>query len=317
MKTINKKSVAVRGITGVLLLLSCFWMYDFYKCLSGFIANGFREPLVMLPMILAYFLPVFCFLFFFYDVYVKAIHPVVKTAYSVLVVVYAVADLVLILNQVGLYASNHALGVYDALPSILLHFPYDMILLLSVIALWQIFRLVAADRRGTKLHGLLEGLKQQGTLHLCVVEYVLLCVMAIVVFVFTGAAVYATFSAFANAFYDVRYIFLLIWVMLVPMANLAVLTLRPEKMKLRKRTKTLVLSSLILANVLFAWLFLILEKTYPDFLVHIGKPVFLIAFSVSLPIEPCVIFGIMALGTLTAALRLILAAKNRYARWEN
>ena len=69
MKKIDGKSLLVRGLTAVLLLLSCFWMYDFYKCLSGFIANGFREPLVMLPMILAYFLPVFCFL---YD----ALHPV-------------------------------------------------------------------------------------------------------------------------------------------------------------------------------------------------------------------------------------------------
>ena len=65
MKTTDKKVPIVRAVTVILLLFSCFCMYDFYKCLSGFIANGFREPLVMLPMILAYFLPVFCFLFFF------------------------------------------------------------------------------------------------------------------------------------------------------------------------------------------------------------------------------------------------------------
>ena len=70
MKT-NAKALITRGMTVLFLLYSCFYMYDFYKCLSGFIANGFREPLVMLPMILAFFLPVLCFLFFVYDFYVN------------------------------------------------------------------------------------------------------------------------------------------------------------------------------------------------------------------------------------------------------
>ena len=51
----------------LLFILSSYYMYDFYKSLSGFIANQFREPLVMIPIFLSYFLPVFCFLFYFYD----------------------------------------------------------------------------------------------------------------------------------------------------------------------------------------------------------------------------------------------------------
>ena len=154
----------------------------------------------------------------------------------------------------------------------------------------------------------LNGLKEWGTLPLHTVEYLILCVVAIVVFVFTGAAVYATFSAFENALYDIRYLFLLLWVMVIPMANLMVHALRPDKMAIQKPAKIAVLGSLIGVNILFALLFLLAELTYPDFLIHIGKPVFLIAFSVSLPIEPGVILGIMAAGTLTAAIRLIVVA---------
>jgi hypothetical protein len=40
--------------------------------------------------------------------------------------------------------------------------------------------------------------------------------------------------------------------------------------------------------------------------VHIGKPLFLIAFSVSLPIEMGVILGIMALGTVIMITKLII-----------
>ena len=308
MKTIDKKLLIVRAATCVLLLFSCFYMYDFYKCLSGFIANGFREPLVMLPMILAFLLPVVCFLAFFYDFYVRAVHPVIKVIYSVLVALYAIADLVLIFGNIGLYASNNALGVYDALPSIVLHFPYDMIIVLSALVLLQIFNLAAGNRKGTRACAFLEGIKQRGTFRIRVIEYFALCVLAIVVFVFTGAAICATFTAFENAFYDFRYVFLLIWVMLVPMANLVMLALKPEKAAQQKRTKLTMLSAWIGTNLVFGLLFLLLELTYPDFLVHIGKPVFLIAFSVSLPIEPGVILGIMALGTLVAVIRLVRVA---------
>lgn len=307
MKTINKKALPVRILSGAFLLFACFCMYDFYKCLSGFIANGFREPLVMLPMILAFFLPVLCFLVFFYDFFVNAIHPIVKTAYSVFVSLYAIADLVLIFNNFELYASNSALGVYDALPSILLRFPYDMITVLFIILAVQVFNLAAGDRRETKTGAFINGLKQRGSVSVGIVEYIALCVLAIIVFVFTGAGIYATFSAFSNAFYNYRYLFLLLWVAVIPMANLAILTLKPEKSAIRKGTKLTLLGLGIGANLIFGLLFMILELTYPDFLVHIGKPVFLIAFSISLPIEPAIILGIMALGTLIMAIRLIIA----------
>lgn len=314
MKTVNKRSLAVRIAAGVLLLFSCFYMYDFYKCLSGFIANGFREPLVMLPMITAFFLPVLCFLFCLYDFFVRAINPVVKAIYSASVALYATVDLVLIFNNISLYKSNNALGVYDSLPSIILHFPYDMILVLSALFALQIFNLVSGNRPTTKAGAFINSLKQRGTLSLHVPEYVALSVLAIVVFVFTGSGIYATFSAFENAFYDARYIYLLIWVAIIPMANLAVLTLRPEKQNISKRAKITALGAMIGANLIFGLLFLILELTYPDFLVHIGKPLFLIAFSVSLPIEPGVILGIMAIGSLIAAVRLALVVKNICSR---
>ena len=305
MKPTTKKIRIVRAVTPVLLLLACFYSYDFYKCLSGFIANGFREPLVMLPMILAYFLPVFCFWASFYDFYVRAVHPVAKTILSVLVALYAAAELVLIVQKLPLYQSNNALGVYDALPSFGLHFPYDMLILLSCMILWQIFRLAVGNRQSTRAGAFLQSCKQQGTLTLRVWEYVLLCILSFVVFVFTGAGICATFTALENALYDARYLFLLLWVALIPMANLVVLAVKPQAIKTTKCTKLTVLGSLVAVNLVFGVLFLVLELTQPDFLVHVGKPLFLIAFSVSLPIEPGVILGIMALGTVIAAVRMI------------
>ena len=305
MKITDKKILSVRIITFVFLLFSCFYMYDFYKCLSGFVANEFREHLVMLPMIFSFFLPVFCFLFFVYDFYVKAINKPVKTIYSVFVIIYSAVNLALIFSNITLYMSNNSLGVYSSLPSIIIHFPYDMIVILSLLLLLQIFNLYLLYRKDSRVNEFLYEIKQHGTLKLCVIEYIVLSIFAIVIFVFTGSAIYAVFSAFENAFYDLRYCYLLLWVMLIPLGNLLIVTLKPQKMQISKKTKVLTLVGGICANVIFGILFLIFELTKPDFLIHIGKPLFLITFSISLPIEPFVIFGIMALGSVVMTIRLI------------
>lgn len=307
----SKKKLLVRVGTCVLLLLTCFYMYDFYKCLSGFIANGFREPEVMLPMILAFFLPVLCFLGFFYDTYVRAMHPVVKTACAIFAAVYALADLGFIFAKWALYASNSELGVYDVLPGLLWRYPYGMVILLLAILLWQVLLLAVGNRKSTRTGAFLERIKQRGSVELSVLSYLALCVLAIVVFVFTGAAITATFTAFGNVFYDVRYLFLLVWVMLVPMGNLVMLALRPERMGKSKRARLITLGGGVGVNVAFGLLFLLCELTHPDFLVHIGKPLFFIAFSVSLPIEPAILLGIMALGTVIMACRFIAVARER------
>ena len=278
MKTIDKKHFTVRITTLVFLLFSCFYMYDFYKCLSGFIANGFREPLVMLPIILSFFLPVFSFLVFVYDFYVKALQRSVKICYSAFVIVYAIVDLILIFSNISLYASNNSLGAYNSLPSIFLHFPYDMIIILSLFIIWEAFNIFTLFRP-LKITRYLDEVKHPGALKLSLIEYLVLSVFAIVIFVFTGSAVYALFSAISNALYDIKYLYLIVWVMLIPLGNLAVLTAKPELMNIEKKSKLIILLSGIIMNLIFGLLFLIFELTSPDFLIHRGKPLFLITFS--------------------------------------
>ncbi len=310
MKT-KLKNILLNIFTGVALLFACFFMYDFYKCLSGFIANGFREPNIMLPMVLSYLLPVICFLFYFYDFYIKSIHRVAKIVYSSLVILYGAVNLGFIFASIELYASNNRFGAYDALPSIIVHFPYDIIIIhLALIAL-QIFNIVLAAKPSLNVSAFKDELKMQGFFKLRIWEYLPLCVLAIVVFVFTGAGATAVFTAFSNAFYDFRYIFLLLWVLIIPMMNLLFLVFKPEKINMPKWAKITALGSGIGVNIIFGVLLLIFELTYPDFMVHIGKPLFLIAFSVSLPIEMGVIIGIMALGVVAMTIKLILTAIKR------
>ena len=307
----NNKTLSVKLTACLFLLFACFYMYDFYKSLSGFIANGFREPLVMLPMITSFFLPVICFLFFFYDFFVHPLSRGVSIGYSVFVILYATLDIVLIFSNISLYSSNNSLGAYNSLPSIILHFPYDMIAILTILAVWQILKLFVLQKEGSRTGAFIQSLKIEGSVQVCKAEYIALSVLAIIVFVFAGAGIYAAISAIENALYDMRYIYLLIWVALIPLGNLLIITLKPEKMNISKRKKLTALSLGIGLNIIFGSLFAIFELTAPDFLVYIGKPLFLITFSVSLPIEPLIIFMIMALGTLFMIVRLVITAMKK------
>lgn len=302
----NLKKPLTHTLSAMFLLFSCFYMYNFYKCLSGFIANGFRESGVMLPMVLSFLLPVLCFLFYFYDFYIKSVHRIAKIIYSSFVISWACINLGFIFNNISLYTSNNRFGVYDSLPSIIVHFPYDMIIVHSVLIILQLFNLVCAIKTDTSLAFFQKSLKQNGFFKLKIWEYLPFSVLAIIVFVFPGAALCATFTALSNAFYDFRYLFLLLWVGLIPLMNLAYLVIKPERVIKNELASAFTLGAGILVNIIFALLLLVFELTYPDFIVHIGKPLFLIAFSVSLPIEMGVILGIQALGTVAMIAKIIL-----------
>ena len=296
MKT-NVKNILSHLVSCAFLLFSCFYMYDFYKCLSGFIANGFREPGVMLPMVLSFLLPVLCFLVFFYDFYVKAIPNAAKIAFKIFFIIYAVLNLVFIFGNLELYASNNALGVYSALPSFGVHFPYDMIAVhFAIIAICAVLLAFgfAKCKKATEFFG---GLRQCGTFNINVFVYIALCLFAIFAFVFVGSAIMASFTSFENALHDAKFIFLVLWVLIIPMMNLIFLAKKPKSI--------IALASGIGVNLVFGALLFIFEYTSPDFMVHVGKPLFLIAFSVSLPIEMALIVLMMVIGTIYMIFKLI------------
>ena len=126
-------------LTIVLFFFSCLFMYNFYKALSGFIANGFREIDVMLPTILSYLLPVFVYLYYVYDTYITKTTKINKIVYSSLVIIWSIINLIGIFNNLPIYISNNMLGVYETIPSIILVYPYDSIVINIVLFIIQIF----------------------------------------------------------------------------------------------------------------------------------------------------------------------------------
>ena len=90
--------------------------------------------------------------------------------------------------------------------------------------------------------------------------------------------------------------------------NLAFLAINPEVPSIKKGAKIAALSAGIGVNLIFGALLIIFETISPDFMVHVGKPLFLIAFSVSMPIEMALIIAMLTIGTTAMVAKLILTS---------
>ena len=298
MSNVTKKVFArnryLYTLTALAFYCACLCMYNFYKSLSGFIANGFREPLVMVPIISTCALPAFCFCVFFYDTYVKKMGRLGVAIYASLAAAVAVWNCIGLGMNATLYASNRALGGYDTMLKLAFGFPIDGWIFTGFLLLAQAVNLVCVFKPNGKLAVWKKSWNKQGACTLGLVEYLLVCVLAILVFVFVGAAI-CSLGAFENALYDGKFIFLWLWVLVMPLMNLLLLVFKPEKRIKTKRVKAAFLGTGIAVNIIFMLLLWIFEAAYPSFMVHVGKPLFAIAFSVSLPIE---MVGLLAIGLL-------------------
>lgn len=302
----NKKYLDI--LTLILFILSSLFMYNFYKALSGFIANGFRDFLVMFPIIISYLLLVISFLTYFYDRYINNINKIYRIIFSSLMSILSIINLVLIFNNINIYISNNKLGGYDTLLG-LIKFPYDSIICLIVVLIFQIIHLVNIIKPIDKFNELKVLFNEENSVKLNIIEYVLICIYAILVFVFIGSFINGL-KALSNILYDVKYIYLLLWV-LIPLINLIYLVFKFENKDISKKNKVILLTSNIGINILFGLLLLVFELIYPSFIVQIGKPIFTIAFSVSLPIEMLVLLILQLISIIICSIKLIITLKKK------
>ncbi len=305
MNNVKKENLLKIGgyiLTSILFVCCCLFTYDFYKCLSGFIANKFREPAVMLPMISSYLLPVICFLCYFYDTYIRKVGKLTRWIYAGVVAIVCIVNLTGIFGSFSVYASNNRLGVYETIPSIILAFPYDAIVFHVLLLAAQGLNIMENVKSTGKVAALKDDFRRVGEVKVNLVEYVLLSVTSVLAFVFAGSAICAL-NAVENAVYDVRFLFVWVWLFL-PALSVVALVLKPEEKKISKGKKVVFLALATGINVLFNLAFLIFELTTPGFIVHMGKPMFSIAFSISFPVEPLILVAITLMFAIVFAVKL-------------
>ena len=279
-------------------------MNAFYKVLSGFIANNFNDPLIMITMLIAYIVPVTCFLFYFYNYYVRRLNKIVSIVYSIIVIILSTITLVLISINIDTYISNNSLGVYQSIPSIIVCFPYDGIIISCLLIFVQLFNLYTVIKPTHKISYLKEKHYNLNSIKLSTLEYIFISVLAIIA-LFTVGDFVCSFNAIENVLYDGKYIFLILWVLIIPTMNLLSYVLKLEKKAHGKKRKIIYLTSLIFINILFAVLLLVFELTTPNFIVMVGKPLFPIAFSISFPVEMLVLLAIQIISIVINVVKII------------
>ena len=292
-------------LTIFLFLCASLFMYNFYKCLSGFVANNFDDGIMMITMIVNYILPVFCFLFFFYNYYIKQINKVVTCIYSVVVICVASFALYGIFQNFDVYTSNNSLGVYGSLLGILIKFPYDGIVINILLITVQVFNVITLFKPKHKYSYLKEQLYNHGYFKINLIEYLFYSILAILTF-FTIGDFISGLRLLPNIRYDGRIIFLLLWILIIPLMNLISYVFKFENRINKNTHKMIYLLSLIGLNILFGLLFYLFESIDPNFIVSIGKPLFPITYSISFPIEIIALLLIQGISVIIGLAKIIL-----------
>ena len=298
------RKIILTALNIFLLLLAGFYTYNGYKALSSFVANGFRDGLRVLIMVTSYWSVTFIYLYYFYAFFVKKIAKLVNIIVSIIIALISAFNLTFIFINITSYISNSSLGVYDAfLPSFYI-FPFDMIFVLSLILVLQILNIVSSFKKINFFEKLKDYLNNQSLVNFKGYEYLIYSLFLVVGFVFVGSF-FMSFNAVENILKDPKYLYLMLYVLLVPL-TLILSTLKLDETLIKnKKSKIIYLASLIFVNVLFTALLFIFEAIYPDFIIRVGKPFFVITFSVSLPIENIMLIAISIFVCLINTYKLI------------
>ena len=224
----NKDKIYIVIFNILLYAIISLFMYDFYKALSGLIANNFYEAHIMLTIILSYLLPVFYYLFFFYDKYCKRQSNKVRFIFDIIFIIYCLYNIISIFSHINIYISNSNLGVYDSMPSLFLSFPFDMLVVNCLILFISIISLVNIFKPNEKISNIRNVFSEYGFISLKKYEYALISILAILCFVFFGDFL-NSFKAIENLFYDPKYLYLMLWVLIVPLSTITYFVLKLDR----------------------------------------------------------------------------------------
>ena len=212
--------------------------------------------------------------------------------------------------NINLYVSNNTLGVYKSIPSLVFLFPYDMIIANGLLLVLQVLNIINFFKPIQKFNDFKDYFKGYGYFHFNVVEYVFLSVLSILCLVFIGDF-FNSFVAIENILYDPKYIYLMLLVLLVPLSAIFFFYIKLENQPMQKKNKIIYLSIVIGINVILSSLLFIFEAFYPDYIIRIGKPLFVITFSISIPIEIIILLAISAITTIASVIKLILVNRRK------
>ena len=291
-------------LTLFLFALCCLFAWNFFRAFVAGLTDAFANAMTSIAMIGSYGLPVICFIVFFFDSFIKPNKKVSRYIYSILVILFGLANIVLLgLNFQTLYENSQA-GNFSNFTTIGLTYPLDALVVNCLIVILQGINLFILIKPKAKIAFIKDAFRSYGFFKFNIVEKIFITILALITMCFIGDF-FNGFLAGGNVKYDGKFIFLMMMIFIIPIMNLIYFLTKPSTKLSSQKAKTIINSCLIGVNLLFAILFIVFVFVFPDFVAHVGKPLFPFDYAVSIPLGPYILLIIIVVSTVFQTINLV------------
>lgn len=284
--------------------ICCLFAWNAYRSIIGLLTNMTENIVNVVTMITSYTLPVFCFIFFFFNSFIKPNKTITRWIYSCLVIAISLINVILIAVNYNVLNANAAEGHFVNFTTIGLSYPVDMLVVNCFLVLVQIFNLFILIKPNSKYAFIKDAFANYGFFKFKIVGKIFVTILALITMVFVGDFLNG-FNAIGNASYDGKYIFLMLMIFIIPLMNFIYFLTSPKVRSISNKSNLIIHGCVIGVNVLFAVLLLTFVFTFPDFIVGVGKPLFPFTFTISIPIGIYLILIIIISSTIIQTINLI------------
>ena len=291
-------------LTLFIYAIVCVASFNALKMGIGLVAQEFDNMIVHFTMFSAYLLPVICFGFFFFNSMVKPMHKVSKIIYVVVISGLAIYNIVGLGLNFATFMNNYNAGYYSNLQILGISFPIDALVINIFILILQAFNIYLLIKPGAKFAYIKDAFCSYGFFKFKKVEAFIVGALGIFTTLFIGDF-FNGLNTLENAKYDGKYVFLLLMIFIIPLMNFIYFLTKPNSRNLSEKSKLIINSSVIGANVLFLVLFITFVYIYPDFVSYIGKNLFPVDYTISIPVGPYLILLIITVSLVFEAIYLV------------
>lgn len=282
----------------------CICAFNSIKMGIGIIAQEFENLIVHFTMFTSYLLPIICFGFFFFNSFVKPNKKITKIIYTTVVTGLAIYNIIGLAINFSMFMANNQAGYYINLQTLGIAFPIDVLIINIFIILLQAYNIYLLVKPGAKYAYIKDAFTSYGFFKFNKIESILIGILGVATSIFIGDF-FNGLNTLQNATHDGKYVFLLLLILIIPLMNLIYFLTKPSVRNIEEKTKLILYSSQTGVNILFTVLLITFVYTSPDFIAKIGKNLFPIDFTISIPIGPYVILIIALVSIVFGSINIV------------
>lgn len=279
MKISKKDLTFIFGIEIILLILLTIPIYNLLKMATVYITSHYQNTIPVIGSVIMYLMPIVFYIFHIKRSKHKEFSKIGAIIYVSITSLLILTGLIMVLMSFNYFWNNNNNGNYVNFG--FLPLPIDMIIYSVIMLLLNVSLIYKIFKNSEKLNYYYELFNAYDVISYKTFNIIFSIILLLISGCYFGMF-FASFNSLKNVLINANYIFL-IFAVLVPFYNVIYFTYNYFKNKTYKSNLIYTIITISL-NFLFLFIFLILELTSPNFVVQVGKPLFLIDFALSIPV---------------------------------